>query len=292
MDKHHLKITLVVDNEAEGDLLCEHGFAAWIELDDRKILFDTGQGAALIPNCERLGIDPGHADTLVLSHGHYDHSGNIPEFLNRNPDARLYFGSGFRQTRFSCHPDKAPRDISVGDGVRQAFNALPEERRIEVTAHRYLFPGVGISGPIPRLAPFEDSGGPFFFDAEKQQADLIDDELSLWFETRDGLLVLTGCCHAGLLNTLDHIRQVSGIRRIHGIIGGLHLLNASAERLDQTCRFLADCAPDFIAPCHCTGAQAVQRLLQEFGTKMVRPGRAGQVFSAEMADVSRRKTGS
>lgn len=285
MEKRSLKITLVVDNTAEDALLCEHGFAAWIELGGQKILFDTGQGAALLPNCERLGIDLAQASALVLSHGHYDHTGKLPEFLACNPSATLFFGPGFRKTRFSCHPDQAARDISVGDTVRAALKALPEARCTEVTAHRYLYPGVGLSGPIPRLVSFEDCGGPFFLDAEKHEADLLDDELALWFETTDGLLILTGCCHAGLLNTIDHVRQVSGRSRIHGIIGGLHLMNASAQRLDQTCRSLADCAPDFVVPCHCTGEQAAQRLMQELGEQMVRPGRAGQVFTAEMATI-------
>lgn len=281
--KHSLKITLVVDNKAEDGLLCEHGFAAWIEAGEKRILFDTGQGAALFPNCERLGVDPAQADALVLSHGHYDHSGNIPEFLARNSRASLFFGPGFGQIRFSCHPDQAPRDISIGDSVRHVLNALPDARRIEITAPRYLYPGTGVTGPIPRLSAFEDTGGPFFLDAEKQQADALGDELSLWFETDSGLLILTGCCHSGLLNTIAHIRRISGCERIHGIIGGLHLVNASAFRLEQTCRFLADCTPDFIAPCHCTGEAATARLLAEFGEKTLRPGHAGQVFSAQMA---------
>ena len=275
MENHRLTITLVVDNQAGDGLLCEHGFAAWIDAGGQHVLFDTGQ-SALIANCQRLGLDPARADALVLSHGHYDHAGCVVDFLACNAGASVFFGPGFGETRFSCHPNQPVRDISIGDAVREALAALPENRRVRLTSSRYLSPGLGISGPIPRETHFEDTGGPFFLDAEKHAADTISDEISLWLETPTGLVILTGCCHAGLVNTVQHIRRISGHERIRGIIGGLHLVNASAQRLDETCRFLADCAPDFIVPCHCTGEPATARLLAEFGATRVQPGYAGR----------------
>ena len=124
----------------------------------------------------------------------------------------------------------------------------------------YLAPSIGISGPIPRRTVFEDTGGPFFLDTEQNHPDLIGDELTMRFETGNGLLVLAGCCHNGLINTVTHIRRISRIERIHAIIGGLHLLNATADRTEQTLRFIADCAPDFLIPCHCTGPHIVEQL--------------------------------
>lgn len=283
MENNRLTLTIVVDNEVGDGLLNEHGFAVWIELGPQRLLFDTGQGHALLPNCEKLGIDLTQADALIISHGHYDHTGALTDFLARNPVAPLFSGPGFARERFSCHPGKAVRDISIGNTVREALHRLPEARCITVTAPRYLFPGIGISGPIPRQNSFEDTGGPFFLDEDQQQADLLDDELALWFETTEGLLILTGCCHAGLLNTVAHIRRISGITRLHGIIGGLHLLHASAQRLAQTQRFLADCAPAFVVPCHCSGEQATLQLQANLGEDRVQAGRAGQVFTMTLA---------
>ena len=274
-----IKITLVVDNEAPPELVAEHGFAAWIDTGNECFLFDTGQGAALIPNAAALGIDLSRARALVLSHGHYDHSGAVRAFLDINPDAPVIYGHDATIGRFSCRPDEQPpRQIGMAEEVRQALCQLPAERRIVLDVPRYLRPGIGITGPVPRNSTFEDTGGPFYLDPDKAQADPITDDLSLWFETSDGLVVLTGCCHSGLVNTVRQAQRISGVTRIRGIIGGLHLLNAGPERLDATIAFLHECAPDFLLPCHCTGTQVIERLRSEFGDAVVRHGGAGEAI--------------
>lgn len=272
----HLSIVLLVDNETPAGLVAEHGFAAWIESGDECFLFDTGQGAALEHNARTLGVDLGTAAALILSHGHYDHTGGIPTFLAANRQAPILYGKGATQARFSCHPEQAPRAIGMTDAVLAELERLPVARRIELEGPRILRPGIGITGPVPRITDFEDTGGPFFQDADRVVPDLIQDDLSLWFETTKGLVILTGCCHSGLVNTVSHIRSISGIERIHGIIGGLHLLNANDERLRATQQFLADCQPDFLIPCHCTGAHVAEQLQQRFGEKVVAAGGAGK----------------
>lgn len=282
-----IKITLVVDNEAPPELVAEHGFAAWIDTGNECFLFDTGQGAALIPNAAALGIDLSRARALVLSHGHYDHSGAVRAFLDINPDAPVIYGHDATIGRFSCRPDEqAPRQIGMAEEVRQALCQLPAERRIVLDVPRYLRPGIGITGPVPRNSTFEDTGGPFYLDPDKAQADPITDDLSLWFETSDGLVILTGCCHSGLVNTVRQAQRISGVTRIRGIIGGLHLLNAGPERLDATIAFLHECAPDFLLPCHCTGTQVIERLRSEFGDAVVRHGGAGEAIVIAETSIS------
>ena len=275
-----IEITLIIENETPPELIAEHGFAAWIETGGECFLFDTGQSSVLEHNARALGVNLGRARALILSHGHYDHTGGIPSVLAANTSVPIIFGKGAGQCRFSCHPDQAPRQVGMAETVLRELNRLPPDQRIELDAPRYLRPGIGITGPIPRITAFEDTGGPFFLDEHKIQPDLINDDLSLWFETTEGLVILTGCCHSGLINTVSHIRKISGIERIHGIIGGLHLLNAGEERLQATQQFLADCRPDFLIPCHCTGAHVAEQLQREFGGAMVRPGRAGQKINA------------
>jgi 7,8-dihydropterin-6-yl-methyl-4-(beta-D-ribofuranosyl)aminobenzene 5'-phosphate synthase len=163
---------------------------------------------------------------------------------------------------------------------------LPAERRIVLDVPRYLRPGIGITGPVPRNSTFEDTGGPFYLDPDKAQADPITDDLSLWFETSDGLVILTGCCHSGLVNTVRQAQRISGVTRIRGIIGGLHLLNAGPERLDATIAFLHECAPDFLLPCHCTGTQVIERLRSEFGDAVVRHGGAGEAIVIAETSIS------
>ena len=274
-----VSFTLIVDNEAPPGLVAEHGFAAWIDTGDACVLFDTGQGAALEPNARMLGIDLGRANALVLSHGHYDHTGSVPSFLASNSHAQIVYGRGATIGRFSCHPQQRARQIGMPGTVCDALAQLPPERCRVLDAPRYLRPGVGITGPVPRQTAFEDTGGPFYLDENKTQPDLLEDDLSLWFETTDGLVIVTGCCHSGLVNTVRHVQRISGISRIHGIIGGLHLLNAGTERLDATLDFLRDCAPDFLLPCHCTGASVVERLRTEFGETVVKAAGAGQTMT-------------
>jgi len=273
-----ISITLIVDNDAPDGLVFEHGFAAWIDAKEECFLFDTGQGEALVPNARALGFDLDRASALILSHGHYDHTGALPEFLAANRHAPVIHGPGATIRRYSCHPEQAPRQIGMADAVLQAIEQLPPERHTVLDAPRYLRPGIGITGPVPRYSAFEDTGGPFFLDAGKTRPDLIEDDLSLWFETTEGLVILTGCCHSGIVNTVRHAQRVSGLTRIHGIIGGLHLLNAGPERLQATLEFLHECAPDFLLPCHCTGAQVIERLRLEFGEAVVKTGGAGRTI--------------
>jgi 7,8-dihydropterin-6-yl-methyl-4-(beta-D-ribofuranosyl)aminobenzene 5'-phosphate synthase len=267
-------IRILVDNRGAAGLVEEHGFAAWIEVAGQVILFDTGQGEALAANAAMLGCDLGRIDALVLSHGHYDHGGALAQVLALAPAARVYCHAGALVPRYSVRPGEAPRVIAVADTDKAAILALAPDRIQWIDAPCPLLPGVTLSGPIPRLHPLEDTGGPFFLDPAGSCADPLDDDLALWIETSRGLIILTGCCHAGLINTVEHVRAVSGVGKVHGIIGGLHLLNASNERLAVTCSALRGWAPAFIAPCHCTGDGATAALRGALAEAVI-PGAAG-----------------
>ena len=131
-----VSVTLLVDNEAPPGLLAEHGFAAWIDTGDACLLFDTGQGAALEPNARTLGIELGRASDLVLSHGHYDHSGAVEAFLAGNSHAPIMHGHGATVRRFSCHAQQPARQIGMGETVQQALARLPPERYCVLDAPR------------------------------------------------------------------------------------------------------------------------------------------------------------
>jgi 7,8-dihydropterin-6-yl-methyl-4-(beta-D-ribofuranosyl)aminobenzene 5'-phosphate synthase len=267
-------ITIVVDNRAAPGLVAEHGFSAWIEVAGRRLLFDTGQGA-LAGNVERLGLDLATVDTLVLSHGHYDHTGGLPEVTARAPAVEIHAHPAVTGPRYAIREGVAT-PIAMSLASRAALEHHPAGVRW-TPRERSLLPGVGLTGPIPRLTDLEDPGGPFFVDAEGQHPDPIADDLALWMHTERGLVVVVGCSHAGLVNTLRHALAQSGASRLHAVLGGFHLGEASAARLDFTVAALQDLDPDLIVPCHCTGAVAVARLVQVLGDRVV-PGAAGSGF--------------
>lgn len=275
-----VKITLLVDNEAPDGLEKEHGFAAWVEAGNRRILFDTGQSGAMLANASRLGVSLKDADSLVLSHGHYDHIGTLPEFLAENHKAALYFGGKIVVDRYSCKPDTPVRAIGIPQRSQEALTSLPAERVHILEGPKYLAHGIGVTGPVPRWSSFENTGGPFFLDADSKQADPIEDDQSMWFETEQGLVILLGCCHAGLVNTIEYIRKVSKMDKVHGIIGGMHLVNANQDRLDRTFSAMAGWKAEFLIPCHCTGTDAANQMQRTLGADIVHPGHAGMTVEA------------
>ncbi|NPU85193.1 MAG: MBL fold metallo-hydrolase [Syntrophaceae bacterium] len=268
-----VSITILVDNRTIPGLTAEHGLSLWIETAGRRFLFDTGQGGALVPNASTLGIDLAGTDTLVLSHGHYDHTGGIPRVLQAAGQVEAYCHPGVASPRYGVRSGAA-RPIHMPRQSVTSLEGLPVNRVHWVRQPVSLSENVGLTGEIPREHPFEDTGGPFYLDPEGRFADSIDDDLALWIRTDGGLVVCVGCCHAGLLNTLHYIQRLNGGMRIRAVIGGFHLLNAGRERLDWTVSALLSLDPDRVIPCHCTGEHASAVLLDALGRKGIQ-GLAG-----------------
>ena len=273
------RVTILVDNEARGDLAVEHGFSAWIEAAGSRILFDTGQGPALAENAARLGIDVRGADDLVLSHGHYDHTGGVPWVLERAPDVHAYAHPASVGSRFAVR-NGTPKPIGMAAATRAALGSVRPDRMHWTELPLEIAPGVGVTGVIPRLTDYEDTGGPFFLDAAGKHPDPIEDDLALWIRTEEGLVVVVGCSHAGLVNTLKTAVRLSGTSRIRAVIGGFHLLEASFSRTAQTVRALRALSPETIVPCHCTGVRALETLRGAFHER-VAPGSAGAIYEFE-----------
>jgi 7,8-dihydropterin-6-yl-methyl-4-(beta-D-ribofuranosyl)aminobenzene 5'-phosphate synthase len=173
-----------------------------------------------------------------------------------------------------------PKEIGIPLPSRDALEALPPSRLHPVERPVMLLQEVGLTGPIPRETDYEDPGGPFYLDPQGRQKDPIEDDLALWIQTGQGVVVCAGCSHAGIINTLCYVKRLTGGSRIRAVIGGFHLLNADARRLEQTVKALRALNPDMVVPCHCTGEEAV-RVLQESLGEMVSPGAAGTSYSFE-----------
>jgi 7,8-dihydropterin-6-yl-methyl-4-(beta-D-ribofuranosyl)aminobenzene 5'-phosphate synthase len=263
MNADTIKITILVDNQAAPGLVAEHGFSLWIETANRHILFDTGQGRAFEKNACALGIDLAATDILVLSHGHYDHTGGVPQCLRMARKAELYCHPGAVHPRYSVRNGES-KSLQMPRKTMLAIDTLSSEQVHWVQQSLFLTDTVGLTGPIPRETDFEDTGGPFFLDTKGLRPDPMEDDLALWIRTDNGLIVCVGCAHAGVVNTLHHVQRLNQGMRIRAVIGGFHLLNAGQQRLARTIDALRLLAPDQVIPCHCTGERAMVELSKAF----------------------------
>ena len=265
-----IRITVLVENSVHRrGLLAEHGLAFWIETDSRRVLFDTGQGMVLSSNASELGVDLTLADTVVLSHGHYDHTGGLGRVLQANRRAKVYAHPAVFQSKYARNDDGTSREVGMPPlnektVCEQADDVIWTEPPTEICQ------GLFATGVIPRVTTYEDTGGPFFVDAAGQQPDPLEDDQALFFESSRGTVVLLGCAHAGVINTLQYIRQLTDGKPIHAVLGGMHLLTASRDRMCQTIEAFRQLDVERLGPAHCTGMTATMKLWTAF---------AGRCFS-------------
>ncbi len=259
----HMQITVLVENTAAGQsLLAEHGLACSILIDGRHMLMDCGQGLVGAHNAQRMNMPLDDVAAVVLSHGHYDHTGGLAPILLQNPQATLYAHPDCVRSRY-IRTNNGSREVGMPPAVRLAV-LRHDANWVKTRAPTSILPGLRATGTIPRVTDFEDTGGPFFLDEACQQPDSLSDDQALFFEGRHGTVVLLGCAHAGVINTLLYIRHLTDGRPIHAVMGGMHLVGASQERLGRTIEQLREMGVERFAPAHCTGSVAVAALRAAF----------------------------
>jgi 7,8-dihydropterin-6-yl-methyl-4-(beta-D-ribofuranosyl)aminobenzene 5'-phosphate synthase len=274
-----MKIVVLVDNTViQRDLLGEHGLAYWVETDAKAVLFDTGQGRALAANAATLRLDIDTVDAIVLSHGHYDHTGGLAWALQRAPPSVKVFAHP-DALRPKYHRNAASiRAIGISAESLAALITHGLQNGVATADYTEVVPGVHCTGPIPRVHPEELPSADFCTDAAGTTPDSLADDQSLVLDTPAGIVVLLGCAHAGLINTLDRIRTLTGGRPIHAVIGGMHLGDVSEARLRWTINALRRFRLNLLVPLHCTGLHATCALMHAF-PETCRAGGAGATFT-------------
>ena len=260
------RLTVLVENTAMSPgLLGEHGLSMLIERDGHVLLFDTGQGMALPRNAEQLGVPWDRVERMVLSHGHYDHTGGLAYALAQAPQARVVMHRAADGPHYSRRAGVL-RDIGLPPEARAALEAhaggvMRTERPVE------LLPGVWVSGSIPRVkqGPPGDEG--LFSDAEGTVRDTVPDDQVLWLDTAEGLVVLLGCAHSGLANILEHVRACAPGKPVSWLVGGMHLAHADAACVNGVVDLLENSGVGQVAPGHCTGWAAQCALRERFGAR-------------------------
>ncbi|MFH1613568.1 MAG: iron-sulfur cluster assembly scaffold protein [Planctomycetota bacterium] len=269
-----LSITVVVDNTASGHFHSEHGLALWINHGDKRILFDTGQSNLILQNAKTLDIDLADTDAIVISHGHYDHTGGLSAVLSiASKKAKIYLHPAATEPKFSQKTSEA-KSIGMLDSAKEAIQG---KHIIWTGTPAQIFPGMSVTGQVPRMNDYEDVGGTFFVDENCQEPDKLLDDQTLFIESTKGLVVVFGCAHAGVVNTLDYISKLMGKKNIYAVIGGMHLLNASPIRITNTIEVFKKYEIQKIVPLHCTGQKAMQDFKTAFGDKCLFLGAGGQI---------------
>ncbi|EFK06647.1 metallo-beta-lactamase domain protein [delta proteobacterium NaphS2] len=259
-------------------LLAEHGLSQLVRLKSQgtshSILFDTGYSpVGVLHNLKILNIDLQEVEALILSHGHMDHTGSlypILEHLHRN-------------LPLVVHPEAflSSRYIDAGEGKKLFFPRTLNRRKLESLGAEILESRAPVSlcddsllvtGQVERTTSFEKGFPNAFLSRDgKEKPDAILDDQSLVIHLKDkGLVIISGCAHAGIVNTVQYARKLTGVKTIHGIIGGFHLSGPAFEPIiDQTIDALGEMAPQVIVPMHCTGWKAIERFSRAFPSSFV-----------------------
>jgi 7,8-dihydropterin-6-yl-methyl-4-(beta-D-ribofuranosyl)aminobenzene 5'-phosphate synthase len=275
--------TMLTDFHGVG----EWGFAALVEADGRRLLFDTGaRPQTVLDNARELGIDLSGITDVVLSHHHWDHTGGLlalrEALSKKNPAAlsRVHVGEGIFLSRPSPKDGKETNEMIARRVTYEAGGGkfLVHSRPVEI------MPGVWLSGPVPR--PHPERNWPRSGRLQTPQGtveDSIPEDASLFIDTPEGLVVITGCGHAGVVNTVQYARSAVRQAPAYAVIGGLHLFQASDETLEWTAMKLKEQGLVHLLGAHCTGIEALYRLRQRAGLtrKTAVVGAIGSSFSLE-----------
>jgi 7,8-dihydropterin-6-yl-methyl-4-(beta-D-ribofuranosyl)aminobenzene 5'-phosphate synthase len=267
-----MNVTCVVDDAVQlsSPFWGEHGVAFLIESEDARVLFDTGQsGEVLLHNLDQLGVDPMTIEAIAVSHSHYDHTGGLSALMDHvRPGTPLYANADLFRERFSRHSD-------TGDIESVGLLMSREELEAGFTLHlsatpQEMVPGVWTTGEITdRSEPEGRSAHHLMREGDDLVADAYRDDMAVVLEADGGAVLLCGCCHAGLLNTLAQARRVTE-RPVTAIAGGLHLTGTTEDDLQHIEDVLnrMDSLQHIYAN-HCTGEDAYIYLKQALGPHLV-----------------------
>ena len=265
-----LSITVLTDNQVDrGDgLLAEHGLCLLVEIAGSRVLLDAGQTNVCLRNARQQGVDLSDVNAVVLSHGHYDHGGGLPASLDELGRLDVIAHPGAFASKYARRHGQQDRHIGLAysaDDLIQRGAVV----RLEPDAHE-IGNGLIATGFIPRITGFEKDDPHFWVKADgRWELDHFKDDQALVARTAEGLVVMLGCAHAGVINTLRQAAKLTGDERIRAVVGGLHLATASLERTEQTAAALRQMDVGQVVACHCTGFAARIRLHAAFRKRFV-----------------------
>jgi 7,8-dihydropterin-6-yl-methyl-4-(beta-D-ribofuranosyl)aminobenzene 5'-phosphate synthase len=260
-----LRITALNDNTAGmGNYLAEWGLSLLVESGKSSILLDAGTDSSVVHNAETAGIDLSIVDKIVLSHGHGDHTGGLRNVLRKmKKEIEIIAHPAVWQAKYDKREGKAARFIGIPFRQEELENLGASFRMSREPVK--ITEDIVTSGEVPMVNSFETVDR-FLFIKEGQswQPDLVIDDLALVIKLEPGLVILPGCAHRGIINTIHRAQEITGVRDIYAVIGGSHLIGVTEERLWQTIAALKEMNIQKLGLCHCTDLPAISLLAQEF----------------------------
>ena len=261
-----IQITTLSENTAgRVNLLAEWGLSILVEADNHRILLDTGTTFSAAYNAIVLGVDLSQIDKIVFSHGHFDHTGGLLHILRMmKREVEVIAHPDIWAAKYVKHPEEEEEYIGVpfpkeaAETLGASFNLTKEPV--------WISENIVTSGEIPMITEYERID-PILYVKEKGEfePDPLWDDQAIFLKSEKGLIIILGCAHRGIINTIRHAQKLTGIEPVHAVIGGTHLVSASPQRLDLTIAELTSSGVQKLGVSHCTGLPASARLAQTFG---------------------------
>ncbi len=254
-----MELTVLTENVAGGCFIAEHGLSYLIECDDNKILFDTGHSDVFLKNAEQLKINLDEIKTLVLSHGHWDHGNGLKYIEDKN---------------LICHPDSFIRRFRKADisyiGLDLSYEEIKSKFNVIVSKEPYkISENIIFLGEIPRLNSFEAQTTSFV--DENGIDDFVPDDSAIVINSKKGLIIITGCGHAGVCNTIEYAKKITSRNKVYGVIGGFHLKDADIVT-KKVIEYFKKEKIEKIYPSHCTELPALAEFYNNFKINQLKTG--------------------
>ncbi len=261
-----MKVTVLNENTVyRQGLLAEHGLSVLIETDRYRYLFDTGQSDVFLKNARAMGVTLEGLDGVILSHGHYDHTGGLPYLLDEG--VPVYVGEGAFLPKIH-KKQNVHRQIGIPWGRERLapgqLHLIKDKTKIAEAV--FLLP------KVPYQVDFEPPDDSFFLEEKTEEGlccrpDLMEDEQILVIRTDKGLSLFMGCCHMGIINCIRYVQEQFAGEHIYSILAGMHLMGAAEARVDRTLEALKELEVDVLLPVHCTGLSNIARMRWEMPEK-------------------------
>lgn len=267
--KKSIKISILCEDQVKMGymdkiFLAQHGFSAFIEA-EKNILFDTGSTGVFIGNAALLEIDLNAIDLIVLSHGHWDHTNGLKALHKKGIKKKLLVHPGAFVDRRKT-TGEYNGILYNQEEIAEKFDLILSREPYQITDNIYFL------GEIPRLNDFEAQKTTFFYmDKGEKLQDFVMDDTALAIRTEKGLVIVTGCSHAGICNIVEYARQVTNQDKVYVVMGGFHLLGNQVQLQKTTDYFLKN-RVEHLYPMHCTDLQSLSKFYEAFGIKKLCAG--------------------